>query len=388
MKFKKLAAFLSCIVIVALVNSPVTAGELPKILVVATYGTAASSEYMVESAMAPETEKITGMKIRISGSDTRLAQYIMIREKEAHYLKTHWGTGWRPIFGAEEFGVKNWGPQKVMLLWKGGPYYTSVAVKGDSDIKKISDLKGKKISYYFGSQTFWEALLHYGGLKLNDVKKVNAASYTKAIKLLTENKVDAAFAFPSSGASYELASSAGGGRWLELALKGNEKTWSEVTSICPAFMPGQVPQGYGAELSSGIWMPEIPEAEFAYPHLSEEIAYAITKARVEGWEKYKAAYKTLKYWTVDAALDCFKIPSPYHPGSVRYFKEKGLWTGKHEKWQKRAEAHQELLAQAWKKATAEADKKGMKISVKNQEWQDFWKTYWQPLALKWSQPTD
>jgi hypothetical protein len=360
-------------------GSIAVAKDLPKVLVVATYGTAASADYLVETAMAPATEKITGMKVRIVGADARLTQFRMVRLKEAHIVKTHWGTGWRPMFGVEEFGAEDWGPQKLRMVWKGGPYYFTAVVKNNSEIKKIADLKGKKLAVYPGSDALWNGTLAYAGLSLKDVKIIPCSSYGDGIKLAMQGRADAAYASPVSGASYEMSSSPDGARFLPMPYEGSEKAWQKVKTICPAFASGVCPKGFGAEISSGIWMEEYPEAEYSYADLDDDVAYLVTKARAEGYDSYKSAYSSLKYWTLENAVNFLSVPTPYHPGSIRYFKEKGLWTAKHEQWQTKTLAFQDALAAEWQKAVKSAKEKNIPVSYKSSEWQDFWKTHWEKL---------
>lgn len=360
-------------------GSPVVAKELPKILVIATYGTAASADYLAETAMAPVTEKITGMKVRIVGADARLTQFRMARLKEAHIVKTHWGTGWRPQFGVEEFAAPDWGPQKLRMVWKGGPYYFTAVVKNNSNMKKIADLKGKKLAVYPGSEAMWNGTLAYAGLSLKDAVIVPCSSYGDGIKLAMQGRADAAYATPVSGVSYEMSSSPDGARFLPMPYEGNEKGWQMVKKACPAFAPGICPKGFGAEISSGIPMEEYPEAEYAYAELDDDVAYLVTKSRAEGYDSYKSAYSSLKYWTLERGLDFLSVPTPYHPGSIRYFKEKGLWTAKHDEWQKKCLAFQDALAAEWQKAIKGAKEKGVDVSYKNSKWQDFWKTHWERL---------
>ena len=71
----------------------------------------------------------------------------------------------------------------------------------------------------------------------------------------------------------------------------------------------------------------------SYDWLSDEIAYTVTKAVHGGYDIFKDKHQELKEWTLDQALKTDGITIPYHPGSIKYFKEIGKWTPEHEKWQ-------------------------------------------------------
>jgi hypothetical protein len=44
-------------------------------------------------------------------------------------------------------------------------------------------------------------------------------------------------------------------------------------------------------------------------------------------------HPSLKLWTKEGALQTDRFLSPYHPGSIKFFKEIGVWTDKNEKRQ-------------------------------------------------------
>ena len=59
--------------------------------------------------------------------------------------------------------------------------------------------------------------------------------------------------------------------------------------------------------------------------LSDEAAYEIVKALWEFNEELGAAYPLLKEWQRERMVSPQAF-IPYHPGAIRFFKEKGAWT--------------------------------------------------------------
>jgi len=75
----------------------------------------------------------------------------------------------------------------------------------------------------------------------------------------------------------------------------------------------------------------------ASENLSEEAVYAITKALWENHKEFPAVHKLFKK-CVPGNFVSEKATIPYHPGAIKFYKEKGAWTADMDKLQK------ELLA--------------------------------------------
>ena len=56
-------------------------------------------------------------------------------------------------------------------------------------------------------------------------------------------------------------------------------------------------------------------------------------------------------------------------------KERGLWTDEHEKWQAEQLRLEDARQEAWKKALAEADAKGIKVEKDNKAWTTLWQRH-------------
>ena len=351
--------------------------KLPSIFSVSTFGVG-SSGYITISAAAPILEKTLNTKMRLIPSDVRLSQFKMLKAGEAEWVHTHLGSAYRPLFGLEEFAVKEWGPQNLAMVYMGGNLILSVFVREKSSVQSIKDLKGKKCAIYPGSEIFWNSMLAYANLSLDDVVRIPAGGYTAAGKLLLENRVDAAYGATNSTMFEEIRNSPGGIRCIPMPF-ADKAAWRRVTKACPAHLPAINPQQYGIKESWGKELASYPNAEYVYLHQDEKIAYLLTKAWFEGFEEYKTVGGDLKYYSPTTALDCLNQPLPYHPGSVKFFKEKKVWTPEHEKWQKEQVNNQEARTKVWGEALKEATVKGMKIARDSKEWLDLWQSYLKKL---------
>jgi hypothetical protein len=69
----------------------------------------------------------------------------------------------------------------------------------------------------------------------------------------------------------------------------------------------------------------------AASRLSDDTMYKVTKALFDNIDEFHGFHATAKEWTIQETLDEPTIP--YHPGAVRYFKERKVWTPELEKEQ-------------------------------------------------------
>ena len=80
------------------------------------------------------------------------------------------------------------------------------------------------------------------------------------------------------------------------------------------------------------------EAIWSTPKVSDDVVYAFCKAMKEGYDTYSGAEAALKKWNWERAhtLEGLIGIIPYHSGAVKFFKDMGVWSAEHEKFQKEA----------------------------------------------------
>src|SRR5690606_5504668 len=92
------------------------------------------------------------------------------------------------------------------------------AVREDSDIQTIEDLKGKKIPKITGNSSVNiknEAILAFAGLTWDDVQAVELSSYGGQGDALIQGQIDVVSTTPTASMMFE-AESKTGIRWLEM----------------------------------------------------------------------------------------------------------------------------------------------------------------------------
>jgi len=72
-----------------------------------------------------------------------------------------------------------------------------------------------------------------------------------------------------------------------------------------------------------VWVPGTIANYCVNKNMSNELAYKITKVMIEHADEVAAIHPAAKMWQLKTAV--FARGFPYHPGAVKYYKEKGVW---------------------------------------------------------------
>ncbi len=175
---------------------------------------------------------------------------------------------------------------------------------------------------------------------------VEFPSYGATMKALVEGKADAAGASPHTVTLKELEASPNGIAWVPLE-KSNTELWTKFQKALPLVSPYHEDLGAGITKDKPVWM-----MGFRYPMITvysdakDDEVYAVTRAVVENYDLYKDASPIMPRWEVSKS-GAYPMDAPFHNGSIKYLKEKGIWSPDHQKWQDAIMKRQGLLRQAW-----------------------------------------
>jgi TRAP transporter TAXI family solute receptor len=172
-------------------------------------------------------------------------------------------------------------------------------------------------------------------------------------KGMVNNEADIVLSSTISGQSKEMDTSPRGVMWPPMPAADKEG-WARVHKKAPYFVPVK------ATCGSGGISPNTPVemAGYAYPIFmtyadrSEEDIYLITKAMIDAYPDYKAGAPGADGLALDRQNFTWVVP--YHPGAIKAFKEKGVWTDAAQKHNDGLIARQQVIAAAWKAFTAKA----------------------------------
>jgi TRAP transporter TAXI family solute receptor len=342
------AAGAAVLAVTALLAAPATAEgiKLPSDLTWTAYDTG-SSGFNIAVAVGKVLKDKHGADVRVLPAGNDVARLAPLRANRAQLSAMGIG-GYFAQEGVFEFGVKDWGPQRLRLMLA-STYCNAIGlgVAKDTGVKEIKDLKGKRIGTVVGSPALNQnafAILAFGNLTKDDVKLVEFSSYGAMWKGMINNEVDAAIASNISGQTKELETSPRGLIYPPLP-HSDEAGWARLHKIAPYFLKHKVTCG-GGLTSNPSELSSYPYPIFmAYESQPADLIYGITMAMIKGYDAYKdaapgAAGLELKRQNRQWVL-------PYHAGAVKAMKEAGAWTAADEAYNDKLLKRQDTLAAAW-----------------------------------------
>jgi TRAP transporter TAXI family solute receptor len=218
------------------------------------------------------------------------------------------------------------------LGFNGPPKYFFLHTTAKTGIKKVEDLRGKKV---LGRQPaaptnvlITKAILEAYGLT-DQVEILTFASPAEGRDALIEGIGDA-FCMVAGSLMIDIDQAAG---WVGIPIAADKVPL--ITERVPGLIAGKLPKGYLGLLKEDLPVLEFTEMFIFHQNLPEDDAYTLVKAVFDHLDACVKALPALKTMTLEKG--CTHLGIPFHAGSIKYFKEKGVWTAEHEKKQKELE---------------------------------------------------
>jgi len=196
-------------------------------------------------------------------------------------------------------------------------------VRKDSDLKTIADLKGKRVTAGYSAMrtidTIVHAMLATAGLTIGEVKPVPVPNVLRGADDFLGGSADTfMFAFGAAKVR-EVDASVGGVRALEIPEAG-------MAASRKIFQ-----YGYLSEVSPGPVFVGVPAKMKVYSYdnmlftnakVSDDLVYKIIETMENSKAELVAVQPALREFSAAALYKQYDIP--YHPGALKYFKDKGL----------------------------------------------------------------
>jgi len=329
--------------------------KLPGTIAWSAYNTGTTG-YNQSVAIGKALKDKYGVNLRVVPGKNDISRMSPLRNDKVQFIANGGGTYFASE-GVFNFAAKAWGPQKVRLVISAtSDANIALGTAADAGIKKMSDLKGKRVGIVRGSPALTigaEAALAFAGLTFDDVKVIEFGGYGAMWKGMVNGQVDAAIASTVSGPTKKLQASPRGIHWPDWT-HSDEAGWARIGKVAPYFVK------HTATLGTGI-SKDKPHEGGAYPYpllitrdnQKDDLVYSMVKAIHTEYPNYKDALPAMSGWQLDRQT--FKWAVPYHEAAVKYWKEIGAWTDDMEQHNKALIDRQNILGEAWASMSSKKD---------------------------------
>jgi hypothetical protein len=214
----------------------------------------------------------------------------------------------------------------IRVLFWGDPYAYHIFTS-NSNIKSVSDFKGKKVAGElmgtYDTNLIRQAVLGANGLSDKDVKVIPFRNIGECSQLVKEGMADVGMtttSFPAISIDEITASKS-----VFFITQSKESIEKAVAALGPAWTVVTIPANVYKGQANAVRTIGGHAVFVTRPDLDEILAYSIVKAVYDHQQEFWSYHAGARLWTLENAIAMWALP--YHPGAIRYFKEKGIWKG-------------------------------------------------------------
>jgi TRAP transporter TAXI family solute receptor len=221
--------------------------------------------------------------------------------------------------GDEEAGFKS-KLSKIRGMAAIYPNYIQIVARGDSGIKTLADLKGKRVSVgapRSGTELNARAIFKAAGMSYEDFGKVEYLPFAESVELVKNRQIDATLQSAGLGvASIRDLAATNPIAIVPIPADVVEKVGN------PVYVAETIPAGtYDGQTEA---VPTAAVVNFLVTHsgVSDDLVYQMTKSMYENLDVLAASHATAKDIKREEAVK--GMPIPLHPGAEKYFRETGV----------------------------------------------------------------
>ncbi|MBI2206910.1 MAG: TAXI family TRAP transporter solute-binding subunit [Candidatus Rokubacteria bacterium] len=310
----------------ALVAPPGTDAQSAKLIRWPTSSSTAGSGYIYASTVASLANKHARefgapVDISVTTSAGVFENERLMKQGQAQIILHSSDEIWNSYKGLGKFDGK--ANQNLRIMFRAYPSYLNVIASQSSGVKRIEDLKGKRLAAGppgSVAYTMGEAVLKMYGLTYKDMN-TRALGLGEQVSALKDGVVDAIMIIQGIGVPplKDLAN-ASKVRWLSV----EDATWKELAASIPPgyYSLGVLKKGTYNAQDADVNMVGISVIWATTTELDDAVVYAIVKSFFTHKADADKVHPIIRETTSQfAALD---LPIPLHAGAARYFKEAGI----------------------------------------------------------------
>lgn len=319
MKHSRIACLAVCLAVCLAFAVPATAAQ--KVFLTLASGSPGGAYYPLGGGMAVVIQKtVEGLRCAAESTGASVENSRLVGNGDSDMGMVMGSVAYNAAQGKAPFEKK----YEIVSLFQMYPAPQHLVTTAQSGIKKMADLKGKRVSIDVpgsGCSTMSKIILEEAGFNLEKDLKIANLSQTESVQALKDGVVDATFfnfAYPGS-AVMDLAAT----RDIVL-VPVDQKLADKIIMKHPYYVKIVIPGKTYAKVDSDVLCLGDSNVLIANKKMKDDIAYKIVKAIysnvTEGQWALKNVHPIAAQLTPQNAVNS---PLPLHPGAVKYFKEVG-----------------------------------------------------------------
>lgn len=223
--------------------------------------------------------------------------------------------------GEDKFKEQGPNPELRALFALHAEPFTLVA-RADSAVKTFADIKGKRVNLGdagSGTRSTMELLMKQYGWTNKDFKIATDLKPAEMASAMCDNKIDViSYVVGHPNAAIKEATTTCESHIIPIVGAEVDKLSAEFPFYPKAIIPAGIYKGTDTAIETFG-----PRATIVTSSkLSDEAAYLIVKSVFENMDEFKKMHPALESLTKEEMLT--GNTAPFHPGAIKYFKEKGL----------------------------------------------------------------
>jgi len=211
---------------------------------------------------------------------------------------------------------------KLRALFSVYPELFTLVTRQDANIKSFADLKGKRVNIGdpgSGTRATTELVMAASGIRKEDLRLATELKFVEMAPALCDNKIDAfTFVAGHPNAIFQEAAASCASSIASVSGPGIDKLVKDSPFYAKANVPGKMYKGTdNPQLSFGVLATVVASTD-----LPDQTAYIVTKAVFDNFDDFRKLHPAVANITKEQMLEGNTVP--FHPGALKYFREKGL----------------------------------------------------------------
>lgn len=286
-------------------------------LSIATGGTS-GTYYPIGGAIAKAVSQSGALQVTAETGNASVANINLVSKGEIEVAFAQNDISYWAYKGQQMFKTPLTNLRAIAALY---PEHVQLITLKDSNIKTLTDLKGKRVSVGApgsGVEADVQAIFQVADLTYKDMK-VDYLDFGATTSRFKDNQIDAGFVV----AGYPTASIMDLATTKPITLLNFDKEFlARLAQEHPYFVPSTIPAGTYQGIDTEIQTPAVMAILITNDQVSEKTIYEFTKELYANLNDVHAAHAMAKEIKLQTALDGLTIP--LHPGAAKFYKEQGM----------------------------------------------------------------